>query len=68
MDEQVLARLVRRNEAEALVVAEPLHGSSCHYLSSSVSAVYAEDAGGQRPTGTCTSYADSSSRPEPHPR
>src|ERR671915_522285 len=30
MDEQVLARLVRRDEAEALVVVEPLHGSGCH--------------------------------------
>src|SRR6266513_1797687 len=26
----VLAALVRRDEAEALLVAEPLHGSSCH--------------------------------------
>src|SRR5690349_11643826 len=30
--EQVLALIVRRDEAEALVVAEPLHGSSSHLL------------------------------------
>src|SRR3954469_21105652 len=28
--EQVLALIVGRNEPEALLVAEPLHGSSCH--------------------------------------
>src|SRR5205085_6860810 len=28
--EQVLALIVRRDEAEALLVAEPLHGSGCH--------------------------------------
>src|SRR5919205_2918117 len=28
--EQVLARLIRRDEAEALVVVEPLHGSGRH--------------------------------------
>src|SRR5213592_535420 len=30
MDEEVLAGLVRRDESEPLLVAEPLHGSSCH--------------------------------------
>src|SRR3954467_5559588 len=30
VDEQVLARLVGRDEAEALVVVEPLHGSGGH--------------------------------------
>src|SRR5204863_3582719 len=30
MDEEILARLVRRDEPEPLLVAEPLHGSSCH--------------------------------------
>jgi hypothetical protein len=30
MDEQVLAGLVARDEAEPLVVAEPLHGSGWH--------------------------------------
>src|SRR3954468_23684228 len=30
MDEEVLAALVRGNEAEALVVVEPLHGSGSH--------------------------------------
>src|SRR4051795_11138529 len=30
MDEQVLAGLVRRDEAEALLVVEPLHGSCGH--------------------------------------
>jgi carbon-nitrogen hydrolase len=30
MDEQVLALVVGRDEAEALVVAEPFNGSSCH--------------------------------------
>src|SRR4051794_34309947 len=34
MDEQVLARIVRGDEAEALVIAEPLDGSSGHYGSS----------------------------------
>src|SRR5688572_27450507 len=32
MDEEVLAALVRRDEAEALVVVEPLHGSGCHLI------------------------------------
>src|SRR3954454_17400788 len=30
VDEEVLAALVRRDEAEALLVAEPLHGASWH--------------------------------------
>src|SRR5688500_1755198 len=30
--EQVLALIVGRDEAEALVVAEPLHGSGCHFV------------------------------------
>src|SRR3954463_12994427 len=30
VDEEVLAALVRSDEAEALLVAEPLHGSGCH--------------------------------------
>src|SRR5947209_6467896 len=30
MDEEVLAGLIGRDEAVALVVAEPFHGSSCH--------------------------------------
>src|SRR6266540_3856870 len=30
VDEHVLARVIRRDEAVALVVAEPLHGSGCH--------------------------------------
>src|SRR4051794_36785432 len=34
VDEQVLATLVRRDEAEALVVVEPLDGSGCHVISS----------------------------------
>src|SRR4051812_5852990 len=34
VDEQVLATLVRRDEAEALVVVEPLNGSGCHVISS----------------------------------
>src|SRR3954447_22361486 len=32
VDEQVLATLVRRDEAEALVVVEPLNGSGCHVI------------------------------------
>src|SRR3954452_18195409 len=32
VDEEVLARVVRRDEAEALVVVEPLHGSGGHSL------------------------------------
>src|SRR5690348_6474670 len=28
--EEILARIVGRDEAEALLVAEPLHGSGCH--------------------------------------
>src|SRR5690242_14594392 len=34
VDEEVLATLVRRDEAEALVVVEPLHGSGRHENSS----------------------------------
>src|SRR5688500_3275868 len=30
VDEEVLALVVRGDEAEALLVAEPLHGSGCH--------------------------------------
>ena len=30
MDEEVLAGLVGGDEAEALLVAEPLHGTGCH--------------------------------------
>src|SRR5689334_9198651 len=30
MYEHVLAGVIRRDEAEALVVGEPLHGSGCH--------------------------------------
>src|SRR5215210_2513714 len=33
VDEEVLARVVRRDEAEALVVVEPLDGSGGHSLS-----------------------------------
>src|SRR5215210_616621 len=32
--EEVLRALVRRDEAEALLVAEPLHGACCHLSSS----------------------------------
>src|SRR5262249_24129845 len=32
VDEQVLAGLIGRDEAEALVVAEPLHCSGCYWL------------------------------------
>src|SRR3954452_15317888 len=31
MDEEVLAALIRSDEAEALVVVEPLNGSCCHW-------------------------------------
>src|SRR5262249_57759085 len=34
VDEDVLAPLVLRDEAVALVVAEPLHGSGCHVYTS----------------------------------
>src|SRR6516164_9093972 len=34
MDKEVLALIIRRDEAEALLVAEPLHGSSCHVFPS----------------------------------
>src|SRR4029079_13981287 len=34
VDEEVLATVVRRDEAEALVVVEPLHGSGRHVISS----------------------------------
>src|SRR5215208_1745386 len=34
VDEQVLAAVLRRNEAEALLVAEPLHGSGGHCVTS----------------------------------
>src|SRR3954452_12039926 len=32
VDEEVLASVVRRDEAEALVIAEPLDGSGCHVV------------------------------------
>src|SRR5919202_2533182 len=32
VDEEVLTALVRGDEAEALVVVEPLHGSGCHVI------------------------------------
>src|SRR3954453_24030769 len=32
VDEQVLATLVRRDEAQALVAVEPLDGSGCHVI------------------------------------
>src|SRR4051794_9495431 len=32
VDEQVLALIVGRDEPEALVVAEPLNGSGCHWF------------------------------------
>src|SRR5215211_257856 len=32
VDEEVLALVVRGDEAEALLVAEPLHGSGCHVM------------------------------------
>src|SRR4051812_286423 len=31
MDEEVLPTVVGRDEPEALLIAEPLHGSSCHF-------------------------------------
>jgi hypothetical protein len=34
MDEDVLAAIVLDDEAVALVVAEPLHGSGCHIYTS----------------------------------
>jgi hypothetical protein len=45
MNEQVAGLVVGRDEAETLLVAEPLHGSSSHCLSSCVdSAANAEIA------------------------
>src|SRR5438105_6771976 len=32
MDEQVLVAFIRRDEPVALLVAEPLHGSRCHFI------------------------------------
>src|SRR5687768_11910975 len=45
-DEEILRPLVRRDEAEALVVAEPLDGSGCHvaYLHGVVCTAYAGEA------------------------
>src|SRR4029079_1676363 len=34
VDEEVLATVIRRDEAEGLVVVEPLNGSGCHVISS----------------------------------
>src|SRR3954451_14480857 len=49
VDEEVLARIVRRDEAEALVVVEPLDGSGCHvFPSRDIGAAIAEGAEGQR--------------------
>src|SRR5947209_9254694 len=36
MDEQVPAAVIRRDEAKTLVVAEPLDGTRCHVLSTSL--------------------------------
>src|SRR5262249_21760846 len=45
MDEEVAAALVGRDEAEALVVAEPLHGAGRHFsLSSDDSVLRSEEA------------------------
>src|SRR5215213_7276955 len=55
MHEQVLAGLVRSDEAEALIVAEPLNGSSCHGSSHVWCAADAEGATKQllRASTTC---------------
>src|SRR5215207_8383190 len=42
VDEQVLALVVRGDEAEALLVAEPLHGSGCHLLAPPMRSVCCE--------------------------
>src|SRR3954470_8796941 len=59
VDEKILAGLVRRDEAEALLVAEPLHGSGSHvsaFLRLSCAA-YLEEAG-RLTYGRCTSLPD----------
>src|SRR5262249_51850421 len=44
MNEEVLATVVRCDEAEALLVGEPLHGSLCHvFTSTALSAANAEE-------------------------
>src|SRR4051812_33806660 len=49
--EQVLALVVGRDEPEALIVVEPLHGSGCH-MSSSRGGCVLRNAGGARATTT----------------
>src|SRR5687767_14871483 len=51
MDEEVLAGLVGRDEPEALVVAEPLHGTGRHVYLHGVCAANAEDANKQTTAG-----------------
>src|SRR5918999_1403847 len=48
MDEQVLVAVVRRDEPVALVVAEPLHGSSGHQWTSELMVLRAAEDAGQR--------------------
>src|SRR3954452_9998095 len=44
MDEEILAAVVRRDEAETLLVGEPLHCSCCHvFTSTALSAANAEE-------------------------
>jgi len=53
MYEQVLAGIIGRDETEALVVVEPLHGSCCHVSPSGVCALRdAEGAQKQQHDGT----------------
>jgi steroid delta-isomerase-like uncharacterized protein len=57
VDEEILPALVGRDEAEALLVAEPLHGSGCHGFLHLLMCQHAEDAF-SNDSSACTSYPE----------
>ena len=62
MDEEVLAGLVRGDEPEALVVAEPLHGTGRHVVTSTAFGAVERRGCGRQPTASCTAYPGIESR------
>src|ERR1700757_748894 len=60
MDEEVLVAVVRGDETEPLVVAEPLHGAGGHLLCSSTvgACCSAEDASRASTCEACTAFVD----------
>src|SRR4051794_12268215 len=66
VDEEVLAPVVRRDEAEALLVAEPLDGSGCHVSVSSTGYVCCDRGGADEATcGRCALLVVESPLPRP---